>query len=157
MKVTLINYDRPSDGALVCGSSTFVVTMNPSVPQATTSLVGVSARALEILPSLKKHRCESGKHRSFATEIDDTEIAHLYEHILVELLVPNGSPRDSTRGETGWNFLVDGEGVYRVRVYSTLEPQGVSRAATQASAIMEWILSGEGTKPTIVYNKLPKV
>lgn len=75
----------------------------------------IARRALELLPGLARHRCDNGAGRSFAEELADTELPHLFEHVVLELMAQAGSPR-SLRGETAWDFRRDGRGVFRVSV-----------------------------------------
>ncbi|MDO8880358.1 MAG: hypothetical protein Q7W44_06120 [Coriobacteriia bacterium] len=80
---------------------------------STTPGDGVAERALELLPGLVSHACLNGKGRSFPEELADTEVPHLLEHVILELMACAGSPRD-LRGETAWDFRRDGKGVFRV-------------------------------------------
>jgi hypothetical protein len=73
----------------------------------------VAARALRVLPGLATHRCVNDDSRTFAEELVDTEIPHLFEHVVLELMANAGSPR-SLKGETAWDFRRDGRGVFRV-------------------------------------------
>ena len=81
----------------------------------TRAVPGLAARALSDYPGLKRHRCECGSARGIEAELADTETAHLLEHLALELMVGRGAPR-SLRGETRWDFVRDGRGVFRVSV-----------------------------------------
>jgi len=70
------------------------------------------ARLLEWLPGLRNHRCSTGGTRSFAEEMLTTEVAHLFEHVVLEVLVRVGST-DEVRGETVWR---KGEDAYLVSI-----------------------------------------
>ena len=65
------------------------------------------------LPDLRRHRCDNGRHRSFYTEAQDTEVAHLLEHVLIELLANAGQERARIQGATN---LDEAPARYRVRV-----------------------------------------
>lgn len=73
----------------------------------------VVERALQVLPGLASHRCLNDDERTFAEELTDTEVPHLFEHVVLELMAQSGSPR-SLKGETAWDFRRDGRGVFRV-------------------------------------------
>ena len=73
----------------------------------------VVTRALELLPGLKRHECDNSQGITFAEEIADTEIPHLFEHVVIELMARSGSPR-GLKGETQWDFNRDGHGTFRV-------------------------------------------
>ncbi|MCL2324519.1 MAG: hypothetical protein FWC48_02965 [Actinomycetia bacterium] len=65
------------------------------------------------LPGLAKHRCDNGKHRSFCDEARDTELAHLFEHLLIELAATSGAPREQLSGATN---LDEAPARYRIRI-----------------------------------------
>jgi hypothetical protein len=73
----------------------------------------IAERALVLLPGLERHTCANGDGRTFAEEVADTEVPHLFEHVVMELMAQAGSPR-SLKGETSWDFKRDGHGIFRV-------------------------------------------
>lgn len=73
----------------------------------------VARRTAEALPGLARHRCLNDDARTFAEELADTETAHLFEHVALELMALAGSPR-SLQGTTVWDFARDGVGSYRI-------------------------------------------
>lgn len=98
----------------VCPDRVDVVIKVESDAATRTSLdTAVAGRALELLPGLARHRCFNEDGRKFADELADTEVPHLFEHVVLELMAEAGSPR-SLRGETAWDFKRDGRGVFRV-------------------------------------------
>lgn len=74
---------------------------------------GAVRRALELLPGLQRHACDNAEGITFAEEIADTEVPHLFEHVVIELMARSGSPR-GLKGETQWDFNRDGHGTFRV-------------------------------------------
>jgi len=60
---------------------------------------------LEVLPGLAVHHC--GSRSPFSEEITDTELPHLFEHVVLELMTLTGSPRD-IGGVTGWRRVRNG-------------------------------------------------
>jgi hypothetical protein len=79
----------------------------------TTAYPGLASRAIALLPGLVRHRCECGSAHGIEAELADTEMAHLLEHVALELAALAGSPRD-LRGDTSWDFARDGRGVFHV-------------------------------------------
>lgn len=69
-------------------------------------------RLLEWLPGLRNHRCSTGDTRPFAEEMLTTEPAHLFEHVVLEVLVRAGSTGEVS-GETVWR---KGEDAYLVSI-----------------------------------------
>jgi hypothetical protein len=98
----------------VCPDRVDIVVQVESARAMRTSLdEAVAERALEVLPGLARHRCFNEAGRTFAEELADTEVPHLFEHVVLELMAEAGSPR-SLKGETEWDFKRDGHGVFRV-------------------------------------------
>jgi len=73
----------------------------------------VAEKALLLLPGLHRHVCDNGDGKTFAEELTDTEVPHLFEHVVMELMAQAGSPR-TLKGETSWDFKRDGHGIFRV-------------------------------------------
>lgn len=92
-----------------------VVGIDEGGPMRTSSVPGVAERALKVLPTLEQHWCDNPAGRPFAEEIADTEVPHLFEHVIMEIMALSGSPR-TLRGQTRWDFKKDGRGVFRVSV-----------------------------------------
>ncbi|MDZ4655129.1 MAG: hypothetical protein U1F44_04570 [Coriobacteriia bacterium] len=90
-----------------------VVRVNDDERMRTVGDEDVVRRALELLPGLKRHVCDNTQGITFAEEITDTEVAHLFEHVVIELMARSGSPR-GLKGETQWDFSRDGHGTFRV-------------------------------------------
>jgi hypothetical protein len=70
---------------------------------------------LSTLPGLARHRCECGSAHGIEAELRDTELPHLLEHVILELMVLSGSPR-TLAGRTTWDFKRDGRGVFNVSI-----------------------------------------
>ncbi|MDI6900572.1 MAG: hypothetical protein QMC79_02620 [Anaerosomatales bacterium] len=104
-------------------------------------------RALALLPGLERHVCDNGTGAAFAKEMQDTEVPHLFEHVVIELMTGAGSPR-GLHGETQWDFRRDGRGVFRVSVEydDDLVCLGAIKAADR---VMAYLLDG-GDAPDVV-------
>jgi hypothetical protein len=69
----------------------------------------------KLFPHLARHRCENDNGYSFRRECQETEIPHLFEHLIIEL--QGQAQRVSTlKGETEWNWHVDPRGRFHVYV-----------------------------------------
>ncbi len=111
-----------------------------------TAQDSVAERALALLPGLAHHFCINNEGRSFAEELADTEVAHLFEHIVLELMATAGSPR-SLKGETVWDFRRDGRGVFRVSLEYDDDLVCLG-AVKSAGPLMRYILEG-GEPPDV--------
>lgn len=79
----------------------------------TSAVPGLAAAVIDALPGLRGHRCDTAGVITFSEEVADTELAHLVEHVALELMAMAGSP-DTLRGETEWDFARDGHGTFSV-------------------------------------------
>jgi len=82
-------------------------------PRCTSESPGALERILGALPGLAGHRCDNSTGVSFVAEAADTELAHVIEHVALELMVLSGSPRDIS-GETRWTRKVQDPDIFDV-------------------------------------------
>jgi hypothetical protein len=100
----------------------------------------LAQRVLGLLPGLERHECENGTGRRFTDELSDTEVPHLFEHVVMELMAKAGSPR-TLKGETRWDFRRDGRGIFRVSV--EYDDDLVCLGAIKvADRVMDYLLDG---------------
>jgi len=70
------------------------------------------------LPSVLKTECFNDMGLPFDEEVKNTEIGHLFEHILLEYLcelkIRNGHKRAIFRGVTNWNWKKDARGTFHI-------------------------------------------
>lgn len=101
----------------------------------------IAGRAIALLPGLAGHACLNDADLGLAAELADTEVPHLFEHLVLELMAEAGSPR-SLRGSTAWDFAADGRGVYHVSL--EYDDDLVCLGAIKcARAILGHLLQGE--------------
>lgn len=117
---------------------TAVVRVTREDAMRTREAEGLPAAALGLLPGLRRHTCDNDHGLGFEHELRDTETPHLLEHVTCELMALAGSPR-SLRGETRWDFALDGRGVFRVTIEFDDE-QLAREALVEARRIAEWLL-----------------
>lgn len=121
-----------------CHVALFRLESAPGAPQRTGAIPGFSKRLLASLPQLRIHACDNGTHRSFAMELEDTEMAHAFEHVVVELAAQLGRhPRAEIIGKTAWNFDVDGQGVYRVKIQGLGSCEEAREIACRARELLQ--------------------
>lgn len=108
-----LHVTQDDDGPI---AATFGVEIPRGAPLTTSAYPGVVDRALSRYPALSQHRCDNGRKLGTREEFADTELAHLFEHILIEELVAAGALRGALSGETFWRFESTGWGRYTVRV-----------------------------------------
>lgn len=71
------------------------------------------------LPQIFQHKCFNDKKYSFLTEVKNTEIAHLFEHLILEYLAQFQSLNHQLavyKGETTWNWTEDSPGIFHINI-----------------------------------------
>ena len=116
-----------------------LVEVAPSAPAMTSDDPEGTDRVLDLLPGLVDHVCLGDSAPSFGEVIEDTELAHLLEHVTVELLARTDVAGDVTSGQT----VGAGERTYKI---TFLCPDDVLVAGALSSAvwILQWAYSGGG-------------
>ncbi len=118
-----------------------LLAFDPNAPLRTSEVSDLVGNVTRLLPGLSRHRCTSPASGLLASEITDTEIAHLLEHMVLEIMVLAGSPR-TLSGRTTWDFARDGRGVFRLAIEYDDEAVGVG-AARCALDVLTALLRGE--------------
>lgn len=114
----------------------FRVTLDPHAPQHINGYPHLASKLLEQYPRLRVHACDNGASKSFAYELETTEVAHALEHLIIELLaLETNRSRFDIKGQTAWNFARDGQGVYRLRIKGFSSEEQARRISQQACII----------------------
>src|SRR5438270_4081834 len=66
-----------------------------------------------MLPSLQEHLCYNRNGLSFVEEVADTELGHVFEHVILAILHRRGL---YVRGQTTWNWQRDPLGTYHITI-----------------------------------------
>lgn len=77
--------------------------VNPEINK-TSQICGFDKKLLTLLPSLKYHICDNKDKNSFADELQDTEIAHAFEHTLLDIIGKKDSDVKVIGGYTSWEL-----------------------------------------------------
>lgn len=107
-------------------------------------------RLLEWLPGLAQHRCSTDAVRPFTQEMRDTEVPHLFEHVVLEVMARAGSPR-TVAGHTVWRR---GDDAFRVSIFDD-DDAVCAGAARLALALIEHAL-GDGA-PVDIHARIADV
>ena len=113
---------------------TATVELSAKAPRLTSENPEATKRLLELLPGLSEHLCLGDADARFGLVAEDTEVAHLLEHVTVELLALTNLAGDVASGKTS---LVDSRrGLYEIILAC---PDDVLVAASLSSAA--WLLN----------------
>lgn len=117
------------------------VRVAPGAPLGTDEDPEGTQRVLELLPELAGHLCLGDASESFGEVVEATELAHLLEHVSVELMAESGLAGDISAGRT--RALADDPRAFEVEIDC---PDDVLAAGALSSAawVLEWAYSGGG-------------
>ena len=118
-----------------------LVEMVPDAPLMTSEDIEATARVFHLMPEIADHVCMGDAGRRFRDSMGNTELAHLLEHMTVELLARTNIAGDITCGRT---YPVPGnERAFDV-VFPCPDDVLVTSALSSAVWIMEWAFTGGG-------------
>lgn len=118
---------------------TAVVELAPSAPLMTSENPEATELVLDLMPALANHVCLGDAAPTFGEVAANTELAHLLEHVTVELLAQTDVAGDITSGRT----VQTGERTYEVTL-SCVDDVLVTGALSSAAWILQWAYSGGG-------------
>jgi hypothetical protein len=126
---------------VVVGPRTLTATVEvaPSAPLYTSEDLEGTTRIWQLMPQLRDHVCLGDSAPHFGDVMGDTELAHLLEHVTVELLARTDIAGDITSGQTA----EVGERTYEVSI-SCVDDVLVTGALSSAAWVMQWAFSGGG-------------
>lgn len=116
-----------------------VVSVAPNAPLRTSDDPEGTELVLQIMPGLADHLCLGDASSSFGEVVGDTELAHLLEHVTVELLAQTNAAGDVTAGQTAEL----GERSYKITL-ACPDDVLVAGALSSAAWILQWAYSGGG-------------
>lgn len=139
-QVTTKNYIKnKSFGILIdIGEVNTEITMEMFIPVINTKKIRDVVQILEKnLPSVFKSTCFNDYNYSFEKEVANTEIGHLFEHILLEYLCELkrdvGIEAPVHNGLTKWNWYEDKRGVFRISIDAGIKDEQVFEIALHKS------------------------
>src|SRR3989338_10213423 len=96
------------------------------------------------LPSIFEHKCFNDNNLPFSREALNTELGHLYEHILIEYIhqfkKKNQFPGLVVKGVTSWNWNISPKGAFEIVINSSDEDLFILREAIlKTNTLMSYI------------------
>ena len=91
----------------------------PSHIRNTKQIEGFSQKCLSKHPHLKYHLCENDKCLSFPEELEETELAHAFEHVLLDLIGEKDKSVRKVRGFTAWDWRKFEQDTYQIHLHYT--------------------------------------
>ncbi len=104
------------------------------------------------IPGVLETICHNDLNLPFCEEVKNTELAHLFEHILIQELADarnaQGNYKDYS-GETAWDWTADEKGVFHVTISATSEDLDIiEESCNKSVGILSEILSSKVSKKT---------
>lgn len=122
-----------------------VVALAPSAPVMTSDDIEATAHVFDLLPGLMDHICLGDSSERFTEVAGNTELAHLLEHVTVELLAQTDVAGDISSGRT----TQLGDRLYQITLACS-DDVLVAGALSSAVWILQWAFSGAGDpKPDV--------
>lgn len=123
------------------------VLVNPGMPLMTSEDIEATARVYYLAPAIAQHACFGDAGEKFQDCMGDTELAHLLEHLTVELMNETGLAGDISCGRT--RPVPDDPRVYEVELSCPDDALTIG-ALSSASFMMEWaFLHPDVTAPDV--------
>jgi|GEM_PF-2051916 len=89
------------------------------------------------LPSILRSTCFNNANKPFSIEVKETEVGHLFEHMLLEFLcelkLAKGFRNASFKGKTCWDWYKDVRGVFHITTSCGVEDSDILLEAIQRS------------------------
>lgn len=115
------------------------VELAPSAPVMTSEDPEATDLVLDLMPALRDHVCLGDAAPTFGEVAHDTELAHLLEHVTVELLAQTDIAGDIACGQT----VAVSERAYEITL-GCPDDVLVAGALSSAAWILQWAYSGGG-------------
>lgn len=119
-----------------------------STPLSTKRLVATNDILNQELPSIFQSQCFNDDNLSFFEEAKNTEIGHLFEHILLENLAQTSAldENSSVSGRTSWNWEQDPIGRFHIQINPIhYQRSEVFQSLSYSIALTNQILSSQQT------------
>ena len=116
-----------------------IVGLAANAPVMTSEDLEGTTRVWRVMPELRDHVCLGDESGVFGDVMGNTELAHLLEHVTVELLARTDVAGDIACGQTS----EVGERTYKI-VLKCVDDVLVVGALSSAAWIMQWAFSGGG-------------
>lgn len=98
------------------------------------------------LPSIFTCECFNNENKSFGEECKNTELGHLFEHIMLEYLCIEKLEREGDReaiyeGNTSWNWINEKRGTFNIEIsVGEKDKIGIQNAFAKSIKLLEKML-----------------
>ena len=143
--------------ALMPAQAEIQMTMCMSTPVFHTCDIPATYSILKsLLPSIFASKCFNDNKYTFTKEVKNTEIGHLFEHILLEYLcfekVNRGFSDALFNGVTNWNWKEEPKGTFHIVIDANWSEKELFLAALEKSIILVNMILDTVAIPSAIYN-----
>lgn len=122
-------------------NKTTSITLTMNLNLVTTSAIPMTFLLLERwLPKVLESTCYNDDDLPFKLEVSNTEIGHLFEHILLEYLcelkISQGNRYASYSGVTNWNWHKEKRGIFHINIKAGIKDQVIFWKALDKAVTM---------------------
>ncbi len=151
-QLTSKNYYKNSffDLLIDTDNSSTKITISFFTSEVTTEKITDTSSILkQQLPSILRSKCFNEYKLPFKTEVKNTELGHLFEHILLEYICEVkrglGHPHPVHNGMTSWNWYKEKRGLFNIKIDLDIKDKDVLQLALHKTIKLtdEILLSGE--------------
>ncbi len=111
------------------------VLVNPGMPLMTSEDIEATARVYYLAPAIAQHACFGDAGEKFQDCMGDTELAHLLEHLTVEIMNETGLAGDISSGRT--RSVAEDPRLFEIELSCPDDALAIG-ALSSASFMMEW-------------------
>ena len=111
------------------------VLVNPGMPLMTSEDIEATARVYYLVPAIAQHACFGDAGEKFQDCMGDTELAHLLEHLTVEIMNETGLAGDISSGRT--RSVAEDPRLFEIELACPDDALTIG-ALSSASFMMEW-------------------
>jgi hypothetical protein len=139
-------------------SSTRIILQSLNEYVNTSHISSIASLLSKHLPTVLLTTCYNDDNLPFSTEVRNTEIGHLFEHILLEYLcqlkIAKGANRAVFHGRTRWNWEKDPWGKFYIRLNCGIKDADILPLALKKTIeLMKLIL--QDTTPVLPISSNP--
>ncbi len=107
---------------------------------STKALPGIVTHVSSCLPTIMESRCFNDQNLPFSQEIWNTELGHLFEHILLESLslfkAEQFGAYEKVSGVTSWDWIDDTRGSFHIDIKTGFVTESIVDTAIEDSVLI---------------------
>lgn len=122
-----------------------LIHMQLLIPQVNTREFPLTTQLLQLyLPSIFHSTCYNDEGLPIAKEVTQTEVGHLFEHILLEYLcigqLEKGFEQATYEGVTDWNWITEPKGTFHITIQTQEEENTILLEAIERAVVLTNII-----------------